>query len=471
MQVSVIGLGYVGLVTSACLADWGHEVIGADISETRIRSLLEGLTPFHEPGLDELVSRNIGEGRLSFTSSAAEAASRGEVVIVAVGTHDGNGGWQTNTIQSCLAEVVPAMADDAVLVIRSTMPPAFIRHLSSIVRAIRSEAELDPIPVMLNPEFTREGRAIHDFMEPDRLVFGTIDDPGDAGRRRLIELYAAADAPVLSMPAMDAAFAKLASNLFLATKISFANELAALCDRYGARIDNVVATMGHDPRIGGAFLHAGIGFGGSCLPHQVSMTVQEAQRDGVASPLLEAVDAINRRQRLDLVAHLHDALGGLAGRRIALFGLTFKPDTDDLRDAPALTIAAELLSARASVVAYDPMAGARERAAQLVPGLQVVDTALDAVVDANAVALLTEWPEFRAVDWDLAASMMRQRIAFDGRNALDPEQLRDAGFVYLSFGRMAAARPALTFEVEPEREGPRMPGEIAMDRTTSPAIE
>jgi UDPglucose 6-dehydrogenase len=471
MQVSVIGLGYVGLVTSACLAEWGHQVVGADNSRQRISALLNGTTPFHEPGLDELVARNLDEGRLQFTSSPVEAARKGEVVIVAVGTHDGNGGWQTVTVQSCLAEIAPVMADDATLVIRSTMPPAFISHLKAAVRAVRAEAGLAPIPVMLNPEFTREGRAIRDFMEPDRLVFGSVDDPDGVGRDRLTDLYASATAPTLTMPAMDAAFAKLASNLFLATKISFANELAALCDHYGAQIDNVVATMAHDPRIGGAFLHAGVGFGGSCLPNQVSMTVRDARRDGVASPLLEAVDAINHRQRTGLVERLESVLGSLEGHRIALLGLTFKPDTDDLRDAPALTVAARLIDAGATVVAYDPMPTARHHAPTLVPGLHVVDDAVDAMRGASAVALLTEWPEFRAIDWHEAADIVKRRIVFDGRNALPPEQLGDAGFAYLSFGRMAASRQAVRIEVEPATDGAWTRLGAAREAATSRATE
>jgi UDPglucose 6-dehydrogenase len=453
MQVSVIGLGYVGLVTSACLAEWGHQVVGADTNHQRIRALMSGTTPFHEPGLDELVARNLSDGRLRFTDSPAEAARDGDVVIVAVGTHDGNGGWQTITIQSCLAEVVPVLRDDATLVVRSTLPPVFIRHLEMVVRSIRSENGLGPVAVMLNPEFTREGRAIRDFMEPDRIIFGVVDDPDEVGRHRLAELYVAADAPVLTMPAMDAAFAKLASNLFLATKISFANELAGLCDHHGAQIDNVVAAMAHDPRIGGSFLHAGVGFGGSCLPHQVTMTVKEARRDGVASPLLEAVDMVNHRQRTDLVEHLAGAVGNLEGQRIALLGLTFKPDTDDLRDAPALTVAAQLLRLGAIPVAYDPMSSARVRSAELVPGLQVADSALEAMQGSSAVALLTEWPEFRAIDWYRAAQIVSRRIVFDGRNTLSPDQLGSAGFAYLAFGRMAATHQPMSIEVEPATEG------------------
>lgn len=442
MKVSVIGLGYVGLVTSACLAEWGHDVLGADNNRRRLDALLRGAAPFHEPGLDAMVADNLERRRLRFTASATQAARDGDAVIVAVGTHDGNGGWQTLTIQSCLADIVPEMPDDAPLIIRSTMPPDFIRRMALIARAIRSEAGRKPVPVMLNPEFTREGSAIRDFMHPERVVFGSVDDPDGHGLRTLQELYANVTAPMLSMSAMDAAFAKLGANLFLATKISFANELAALCDAYGAHVDNVVQAMGHDPRIGPTFLRAGVGFGGSCLPHQVSMTVRDADRDGIDSPLLDAVNRINHRQRLDLVQHLARMVGQLEGQRVALLGLTFKPHTDDLRDAPSLTVAAELLAAGATVVAYDPMPSARARAIELVPDLVVADDVYAALANASAAALVTEWPEFLQIDWSRAAEAVRRRIIFDGRNALDPSQLRAAGFTYSAFGRMVTGQVA-----------------------------
>jgi UDPglucose 6-dehydrogenase len=441
LRVSVIGLGYVGLVTSACLAEWGHQVVGTDKSSRRLGALAEGQTPFFEPGLDALVAKHLESGRFRITDSGDDAAGWGEIVIVAVGTHDGNGGWQTTTMQACLAEVIPAVRDGVPVVVRSTLPPSFIRQLMTLARVIRADANLQPVPVMLNPEFTREGNAIHDFMHPDRVIIGTADDPTGDGLARLRKLYSAVTSPILAMPAIDAAFAKLGSNLFLATKISFANEMAALCDGYGARIDNVIAAMSHDPRIGGQFLRAGAGFGGSCLPHQVTMTVRAAALDGIPSPLLSAVDEINHRQRTDIVSRVQAMLGALRGRRIALLGLTFKPNTDDLRDAPSLTVAEGFIREGATVIAYDPMAAARAAAAAAVPHLQHAESALEALRDANAAVLMTDWSEFAEIDWSLAAGLMRQPIVFDGRNVLSPEKLIAAGFSYSAFGRQATAEP------------------------------
>ena len=436
VRVAVVGLGYVGLVTSACLAEQGNDVVGVETSGERIRSLRAGSVPFHEPGLAELTSRNHAIGRLRFTDDPA-AVAEADVVFIAVGTHDGNGGWQTGTIQSCLNDIVPLLDDRATLVVRSTLPPAFLGHLPNIVSRIREESGLPEVPVLLNPEFTKEGTAIQDFLEPERVVIGIGSDVAGRGEAALRALYATSGAPILTMSAKNASLSKLGANLFLATKISFANELAQLCDLYGGDIEEVVAAMAFDQRIGGGFLRAGIGFGGSCLPHQVTMTVVGAAEAGIATPLFAAVDEVNHRQRRLLVDRLSDQLGGLAGRRIALLGVTFKPDTDDLREAPSIAIAREILARGGAVLAYDPMASALERFAGLVPGVETASSALEALTDADAAALVTEWPELRNLDWTEAGDVMRERIVIDGRNALDRRRLADAGFSYASFGRGA----------------------------------
>lgn len=436
MQVGVIGLGYVGLVTSACLAEWGHHVIGVETNESRLDSLKQGQVPFFEPGLTEMVTRHTATGQLEFSASGPNTVADADVVIVAVGTHDGNGGWQTETMLACLGEVVPSMADDSVLVVRSTLPPDFIRQLPRLLRSLREQAGVEPIAAIVNPEFTREGAALVDFLEAERVIFGIIDDPNGLGLARLTELYERSTAPILTMSAIDAAFAKLGSNLFLATKISFANELARLCDAYGAQVDQVVAGMAYDARIGGRFLKAGVGFGGSCLPNQVTMTVKSAMLAGIPSPLLAAVDEVNHRQRTDFVARVREMIGGsLDGKRIALLGLTFKPETDDLRDAPALEIARHLINGGASVVAYDPMETARRRSSELVPGLQVVDSAMKAVTDADAIGLVTEWRELIDLDWSAVRALVRNPILVDGRGALSPDAMTAAGFEYAAFGR------------------------------------
>ena len=436
MRVTVVGLGYVGLVTGACLAEWGHEVVGVDADPRRLGMLRDGRVPFHEPRLPELVADGVTKGTLQFTDDLKGASASADMVIVAVGTHDGNGGWQTDTVRGALADIVPAMGDNATLVIRSTLPPDFIRQLPQIVGSRRASAGRTPIPVMLNPEFTREGRAVRDYQQPDRIVLGVVSDAEGHGESALRELYHSAAAPVIVMGAIDAAITKLAANLFLATKISFANELAEICDAFGADVATVVDGMSYDTRIGGAFLKAGVGFGGSCLPNQVSMTIRTAAQVGVDTPLLTAVDEVNHRRRTQVVERAASLLDGtVRGRRVALLGLTFKPDTDDLRDAPALTIASELLEAGAEVIAYDPMPAARERSATLVPGLEVASASGDALRDADVAVLVTEWPEFIDLDWALAATTMRRRIVIDGRNVLTGEELAAAGFTYSSFGR------------------------------------
>ena len=436
MRVTVVGLGYVGLVTGACLAEWGHEVVGVDADPRRLGTLRDGRVPFHEPRLPDLVADGVTKGTLQFTDDLKGASAMADMVIVAVGTHDGNGGWQTDTVRGALADIVPAMGDHATLVIRSTLPPDFIRQLPQLVSSRRASADRSPIPVMLNPEFTREGRAVRDYQQPDRIVLGVVLDPDGHGEAALRELYHSAAAPVIVMGAIDAAITKLAANLFLATKISFANELAEICDAFGADVSTVVDGMSYDTRIGGAFLKAGVGFGGSCLPNQVSMTIRTAAQVGVDTPLLSAVDEVNHRRRTQVVERAATLLDGtVRGRRVALLGLTFKPDTDDLRDAPALTIAGELLEGGAEVIAYDPMPLARERSATLVPGLQVASAAGDAIRDADIAVLVTEWPEFIDLDWALAASTMRRRVLIDGRNVLSGEELAAIGFTYSSFGR------------------------------------
>ena len=436
MRVTVVGLGYVGLVTGACLAEWEHDVTGVDADPRRLATLREGRVPFHEPRLPELVGDGVTTGRLRFTDDLRAASAAADMVIVAVGTHDGNGGWQTDTVRGALADIVPAMAEGSTLVIRSTLPPDFIRQLPALVASRRATVGLSPIPVMLNPEFTREGRAVRDYQQPDRIVLGVVSDPDGHGEAALRELYHSAAAPVIVMGAIDAAITKLGANLFLATKISFANELAEICDAFGADVSTVVDGMSYDGRIGGSFLRAGVGFGGSCLPNQVAMTIRTAAQAGVDTPLLTAVDEVNHRRRSQVVEKAASLLDGtVRGRRVALLGLTFKPDTDDLRDAPALTIAAELIEQGASVVAYDPMPSARDRSAVLVPGLEVVPAAADALRGADVAVLVTEWPEFVDLDWAVAGMTMSRRIVIDGRNVLTGERLTADGFTYSSFGR------------------------------------
>jgi UDPglucose 6-dehydrogenase len=444
MRIGVVGLGYVGLVTAACLAEWGHDVSGIEADERRLLELRNARLPFHEPDLDVLLARSLERGRLRVggLDEIEPRVAESEVVILAVGTHDSNGGWQTETMRRALESVVPWLQRNGLLVIRSTLPPEFIVQLPALVAGLRGSASPD-VSILLNPEFTQEGKAVSDFMRPSRVVCGVIHDPDGSGTQRLRELYSSADAPFLAMSGIDAAFAKLGANLFLATKISFANELAALCDAYGATIDHVVHAMSFDHRIGGSFLGAGIGFGGSCLPHQVTMTVKASRLAGTPAPLLTAVDIINRSQAARLVHRLEQMLPtGLQGQRVCLMGLAFKPHTDDMREAPSLAIARLLLEHSASVVAYDPMDRARHEAKLTIPGMDVMDDVFAALEDADAAVLVTEWPQLCALDWQAVARAMRGRIVVDGRNALDPAALSRVGLAYAGFGRGPRSAPA-----------------------------
>ncbi|HET7473862.1 MAG TPA: UDP-glucose/GDP-mannose dehydrogenase family protein [Candidatus Limnocylindrales bacterium] len=435
MKIAGVGQGYVGLVTAAGAAEWGHDVVGVEIDPRRLEALQAGSSPIYEPGLAELVGAHVESGRLTFTSDTAAAVASARIVFVAVATTDADGNWDFATMRRCIRGLVPVMDDDSTLVIRSTCPPQLVKELVELVARLRQSAGRAELALAFNPEFTREGNAVHDFLQPDRVVLGIASDPTGAAEAALRQFYAAVESPVLVMDAVDAMLSKLAANLFLATKISFANELAALCDLHGSRVERVVEGMSYDPRIGGSFLRAGIGFGGSCLPHQVKMTVQDADAFGIDVPLLAAVDSINARQRIAFVDRLAGLAHGLDGRRIALLGLTFKPHTDDLRAAPGLDIAADLVARGATVVAYDPMENARHRAAAMIDGLIVVDSAMDAVAGADAIGLVTEWPEFIALPWTEVADVVRGRVIVDGRNALDPEALAEAGFIYSAFGR------------------------------------
>jgi UDPglucose 6-dehydrogenase len=435
LKIAGVGQGYVGLVTAAGAAEWGNEVVGVEIDLRRLEALRAGISPIYEPGLAELVSSHVESGRLTFTADTAAAVSSARIVFVAVATTDADGNWDFATMRRCIRGLVPVMDDDSILVIRSTCPPQLVKELMELVPRLRQAAGRPPLALAFNPEFTREGNAVHDFLEPDRVVLGIAADPNGSAEATLRQFYATVESPILVMDAVDAMLSKLAANLFLATKISFANELAALCDLHGSRVERVVEGMSYDPRIGGSFLRAGIGFGGSCLPHQVRMTVNDADAFGIDVPLLAAVDSINARQRTTFVDRLAALTHGLDGRRIAVLGLTFKPHTDDLRAAPGLDIVKDLIARGASVVAYDPMETARQRAAAMIEGLEVVDSAMEAVTGADAIGLVTEWPEFVALNWSEVAGAVRGRAIVDGRNALDPEAVAEAGFVYSAFGR------------------------------------
>ncbi len=434
MNVTVIGTGYVGLIQGACLADVGHTVTCVDVDETKLALLRGGVSPIYEPGIDELLARTIGSGRLRFATPEETLGSLlGDVVFVAVGTPSAaNGAADLNAVRIVVGQIADSADHDLVVVMKSTVPPGTGRALA---RRFLDGAG-PKLSYVSNPEFLREGRAIEDWYHTDRIVLGG-DDP--AALETVASLYGTLDAPVIATDVASAETIKYASNAFLSTKISFINEMANLCDCVGADIDAVSRGVGLDPRIGPQFLHAGIGYGGSCFPKDVRALDFISAMNGYSFELMKAVIEVNGRQRLLPVISLSRAIGSLADRRIAVLGLTFKPDTDDVRESPALDIVPLLIEEGAEVRAYDPLAAP----VSLGRGVRV-DDVWSALEGASAAVLVTEWPELVGLDWArVASAMVEPKIVFDGRNALDADAVRAAGLVYMAVGREGLHRAGL----------------------------
>ncbi len=431
--VGVIGVGYVGLVTAVCLAELGHTVVCRDIAPERVAMLQRGQVPIHEPGLPELLQRNAG--RMTFTLDMEDVFRDAQIAIVCVDTPPTASGDADLSRVEAVIEALPASAEGAILVMKSTVPVGTGRR----VRAELDARGREDVGYVSNPEFLREGSAVADFREPDRVVIG-----GDRGEdvARVARLYEDLQAPILTTDVASAEMIKLASNAFLATKISFVNEIANVCERVGADVEEVARGMGMDTRIGPSFLRPGIGYGGSCFPKDVTALKQMAGNTGYSFQLLASVIEVNELQKRRVIGKLKDRLGSLRNRRVALLGLAFKPHTDDMREASSIVLASRLIAEGASVVAFDPVAGERARAV-LPAAVEIADSMLTAVTGADALVIVTEWPEFRAVlDEDVRAAM-REPLIVDGRNLLDPDAAVAAGFTYLSIGRA---------ERDPDRE-------------------
>ncbi|MER6402032.1 UDP-glucose/GDP-mannose dehydrogenase family protein [Streptomyces viridosporus] len=429
-NIAVFGAGYIGLVTGACFAQLGHRVVVRDIQPERIRLLHSGEVPFFEPGLGDLIAQN--KERLSFTLDAREALRDAEAVYVCVDTPPtASGDADLSRIWS-VVDALEATSPLVAVVVKSTVPVG----TGARVRAALDEAGLGHVGYASNPEFTAEGRAVEDFLHPDRVVIGASDE---ATAHWVRDLYDGIDAPVEIMDVASAEMVKLASNALLATKITFINEIAAVCEATGADIRRVSRAVGMDHRLGPHFLHAGLGYGGSCFPKDTRALRAMASNSGYPFQLLNAVIEVNELQPRRAVQRLKEELGGLRGRRVALLGLTFKPGTDDMREAPSAVIASRLLAEGAEVTGWDPMG----RPGPVEPWTSVTRHAspLEAVTGADAAIVVTEWPELRAADWPTAARRMRRPLLFDGRNLLDPATLSQAGFTYMSVGR--APRPAV----------------------------
>ena len=426
-RLGVIGVGYVGLVTAACFAQSGYEVACLDIDEAKLARLRAGEVPIHEPGMREVLAGS--RERLLFTSSAGELFERADIAFVCVDTPpSASGDADLSRVESVL-EAIPSGTSDAVLVMKSTVPPGTGARL----RRALDERGLVGVAYASNPEFLREGSAIRDFLHPDRVVVGA-EEP--VVGERVAGLYRAFGGSELITDVTSAEMIKHASNAFLATKISFINEIANVCEEVGANVDEVARGLGLDARIGSSFLRPGLGFGGSCFPKDVAALKQLAGNSGYHFQLLSAVIEVNELQKRRAVAKLKRHLGSLRDRRIALWGLAFKPDTDDMREASSVVLAARLIAEGAEVAGYDPVVSPQQAAALLPRGIQLADSALAAAQGADAVVIVTEWPQFTApfADGTLHA-VMRTALVIDGRNQLHPAAVRAAGFAYEGVGR------------------------------------
>jgi len=434
MKIAMIGTGYVGLVSGVCFSDFGHEVVCVDKLPEKIAMLERGEIPIYEPGLEAVLSRNVAAGRLHFTTDLISAVDGADAVFIAVGTptRRGDGHADLTYVMSAAGEVAKALSSYAVLVIKSTVPVGTNRKVIETIRATNPKAEFD---VVSNPEFLREGAAIDDFMKPDRVVIGVESDRAQAVLGEIYRPLYLRDFPVIYTDLESAEMIKYAANAFLATKISFINEIAALCERVGADVKSVAKGMGLDGRIGSKFLHAGPGYGGSCFPKDTSALTRIGQEHGVPQRIVEAVISVNDTTKRRMIDKIVDMCGGtVSGKTIAILGATFKPETDDMRDAPSLVIVPALVGGGAAVRIVDPKG--RKEGETLLPGVEWIEDPYAASTSADAIVILTEWNEFRALDLErLAASMTTPAMA-DLRNIYNSDKAKSAGFEnYVGVGR------------------------------------
>lgn len=427
--ISIIGTGYVGLVYGAAFADLGNQVYGVDIDAGKIERLAKGITPIFEPGLEELVIRNLKAGRLRFTTSYHEAVPNSEFVFICVDTPSSpHGEADMRAVRAAATSIGRSLRDHTIVINKSTMPIGSGDLVAKIIAATKSADAT--FAVVSNPEFLREGVAVRDVLHPNRIVLGSEDR---AAAEQVVELYRALNAPVLITDLRTAEMIKYASNAILATRISFINEIGQICQQLGADVKTVAQGMGYDPRIGPLFLEAGVGYGGSCFPKDVKALAYMAAEAGCHPQLLHAVMEINQDQRRRFVHRLQELIGEIHGKRIAIWGLSFKQDTDDIRESPALDIARMLLQRGASVAAYDPVA--MENTRRVLPDLDYMQNPYLAVEGAEALLMITQWNEFKQVDLARVRKLMTSPVVLDGRNMYDPGEMAKFGFIYAGIGR------------------------------------
>jgi UDPglucose 6-dehydrogenase len=430
-RICVVGVGYVGLVTAACFADLGNRVSALDVSEQRVENLKKGIMPIYEPGLDELVKRNVNSGRIKFTTSYKEALEDAEYAFIAVGTPSGESGEADLQYVEAAAKSIAKNMNGALIIInKSTVPIGTGDWVADIVKGAQPK-QVD-FSVVSCPEFLREGSAIADFMNPHRTVIGSLDK--DAANK-VAHLHLPLRAPIVITDLRTAEMIKYASNAFLATKISFMNELADLCELVGADVKEVAAGMGYDARIGRHFLDAGLGWGGSCFPKDVEALAFMAKEKGLNPRILNDVMEVNNERRITAVTHVKKMLGGnLKGKTVGLLGLAFKPNTDDMRYAPSIDITEALVQAGANVRVYDPVA--MEVARPLLPtNVKMFHDAYELAADCDALMVITEWNEFKQLDLEKVKSLLKSPIIYDGRNIYDPKVMKEMGFTYRAVGR------------------------------------
>lgn len=432
MNVAVVGTGYVGLVAGTCFAELGHKVVCVDNDQNKLAKLRAGKLPIYEPGLEEMVPRNVNRGRLVFTDDLAGAVKGAEVVFIAVGTPPGEDGSADLRYVLAVADAIGKALDGfKVVVMKSTVPIGTCDRIRGVIDGLTKE----PFAVVSNPEFLREGVAVEDFMRPERIVVGTNDERAIDVMRRLYRPLTADGAKLLLMDVRSSEMTKYASNSMLATRISFMNEIANLCEKLGADVENVRRGMGSDSRIGPHFLKAGVGYGGSCFPKDVAALIQTARENGAEVGILRAAVETNERQKVKLVEVIKGDLGeSLVGKKIALWGLAFKPQTDDMREAPSIPLCEALVAAGAEVVAYDPEARHTAKV-ELGDTIVYAEDPYKGLEGADALCLVTEWKEFTAPDWERVWALMRDHFVYDGRNLWEPREVVAQGFKYRGIGR------------------------------------
>jgi UDPglucose 6-dehydrogenase len=428
-QICVIGVGYVGLVTGACFADLGNKVIALDVNQQRIDNLNKGVMPIYEPGLEELVERNMRSGRLAFTTSYKEALEGSEFAFIAVGTPSGvNGEADLQYIAAAAKTIAENMTAPLIIINKSTVPVGTGDWVADIIT--KNQPKPIGFSVVSCPEFLREGSAIGDFMNPHRTVLGSLDHEA---AEKVAQLHLPLRAPIVITDLRTAEMIKYASNAFLATKISFINEVADICEALGADVKEVAAGMGYDKRIGPSFLDAGLGWGGSCFPKDVKALAYMAEEQGLNPNILNAAMKVNYDRRKDAVEHLSEMTGGLKGKVVGLLGLAFKPNTDDMREAASIDIVKNLVAAGASVRAYDPVA--TEVARPLLPAVEMYDSVYKMAEGCDGLMVVTEWNEFKQLDLPRIKDLLNKPVIFDGRNIYNPILMNEMGFTYRGIGR------------------------------------